>query len=204
MASMSHVTTDSIIAFNNVESSLLVTDGVAAAAAAADCCWWESGDARRLFVPCSILYGADCDVKGIVMEQIELLESVNRTGRNWRNVIDKRMDHTTKSHYSESDVFSLRYRSKYLALALKQFVLNVTGDLRIQLSWKRCLQYAIEAMNDVGVEFYSSYATLAGWHRSTRPPRLRLRFLVSSPTILMRWMPSRCMVLQTSRTSGSR
>ena len=157
MASMSYVTTDSIISFNNVESSLLVTDGVAAAAAAADCCWWESGDARRLFVPCSILYGANYDVKGIMMEQIELLESVNRTARNWRNIMDKRMDHTTKSHYSESDVFSLRYRSMmYLALAFKQFVLNVTGDLRIQWTWKRCLQCVIELMNDEGVEFYSS------------------------------------------------
>jgi hypothetical protein len=53
----------------------------------------------------------------------------------------------------------------YLALALKQFVLNVTGDLRTQWTWKQCLQYAIEAMNDVGVEFYSSFATLSRWHR---------------------------------------
>ncbi|KAI2512867.1 hypothetical protein MHU86_1413 [Fragilaria crotonensis] len=53
----------------------------------------------------------------------------------------------------------------YLAIALKQFVLNVTGDLRTQWTWKRCLQYAIQAMNDVGIEFYSSFSTLARWHR---------------------------------------
>ncbi len=50
-------------------------------------------------------------------------------------------------------------------LALEQFVLNVTRDLRIQWTWKRCLNFAIEAMNDVGVEFYSSFATLSRWHR---------------------------------------
>jgi hypothetical protein len=33
--------------------------------------WWESDDARRLFAPCSILYGTSCDVKDIVMERIE-------------------------------------------------------------------------------------------------------------------------------------
>ena len=127
--------------------------------------WWKSGDARRLFAPCSILYGTDCDVKEIVMERIEILESVNRTASNWNNVVDTRMGCTFKSYYSESDVFSLRYRSMYLALALRQFVLNVTGDLRMQWTWKRCLQFSIKAMNDVGVEFYSSFATLSRWHR---------------------------------------
>ncbi|KAI2492542.1 hypothetical protein MHU86_22024 [Fragilaria crotonensis] len=97
--------------------------------------WWDSGDARRLFAPCTILYGTDCDVKEIVMERIEILESVNRAASNWKNVVDTRMGGTFKSHYSEADVFSLRYRSMYLALALKQFVLNVTGDLRIQWTW---------------------------------------------------------------------
>jgi hypothetical protein len=44
--------------------------------------WWDSGDARRLFAPCSILYGTDCYVKEIVMERIEILESVNRAASN--------------------------------------------------------------------------------------------------------------------------
>lgn len=44
-------------------------------------------------------------------------------------------------------------------------MLNVTGDLRSQWTWKRCLRHSIEAMNDVGVEYYSSFATLARWHR---------------------------------------
>jgi hypothetical protein len=115
--------------------------------------WWESGDARRLFAPCTILYGSRCNVKDIVMERIEILESVNRSAANWKNVIDTSMGCSfLKGQYSESDVFSLRYRSMYLALALKQFVLNVTGNLRTQWTWKRCLHHAIEAMNDVGVE----------------------------------------------------
>jgi hypothetical protein len=126
--------------------------------------WWDSGDARRLFAPCSILYGTNCDVKEIVMERIEILESVNCAASNWKNVVDTRMGGPFQSHYSESNVFSLRYRSMYLALALKQFVLNVTGDLRSQWTWKR-LHFAIEAMNDVGVEFYSNFSTLSRWHR---------------------------------------
>ena len=40
--------------------------------------WRESGNARRLFAPCTIMYGSDCKVKEIVMECIELLELVNR------------------------------------------------------------------------------------------------------------------------------
>ena len=131
-----------------------------------DCCWWESGDARRLFTPCTTLYASDCNVKQIVMDRIEVLESVNRSANNWRNVADTESGHGfVKAHYSESDVFSLRYRSIYLALALKQFVLNVTGDLRTQWTWKQCLCHSIEAMNDVGVEYYSCFRTLARWHR---------------------------------------
>jgi hypothetical protein len=71
--------------------------------------WWESGDARRLFAPCSVLYGTDCDVKEIVMERIELLESVNCAANNWKSVVDMRMGFSSerlKSHYSESDIYS--------------------------------------------------------------------------------------------------
>ena len=128
--------------------------------------WWESGDARRLFAPCTILYASDCNVREIVMQRIEILESVNHSASKWSNVVDTTTGCSiVNAHYSESDVFSLRYRSMYLALALKQFVLNVTGDLRSQWTWKRCLCHSIEAMNDVGVEYYSSFATLARWHR---------------------------------------
>ncbi len=31
------------------------------------------------------------------MENIELLESVNHAARNWKNVIDQRMNHTAKA-----------------------------------------------------------------------------------------------------------
>jgi hypothetical protein len=53
----------------------------------------------------------------------------------------------------------------YLALALKQFVLNVTDYLKTQWTWKKCLKFAIEAMNDVGVEYYSNFETQRLWHR---------------------------------------
>ena len=45
--------------------------------------WWESGDARRLFAPCTVNYVSTECIKGIVMDQIELLESINRKGKNW-------------------------------------------------------------------------------------------------------------------------
>ena len=52
--------------------------------------WWKSGNTRRLFAPCSILYGTDCDDKEIVLERIEILESVNCAAGNWTNVVDAR------------------------------------------------------------------------------------------------------------------
>jgi len=138
--------------------------------ASCDGVWWTSGDARQLFAPCNMVYDKDCDVKEIVMERIEMLEAVNRSPSNWKTVIDTRstgtIDSGSKRHsYSEADAFLLRYRSMYLALALKQFVLNVTDNLKTQWTWKKCLQFAIEAMNDVGVEYYSNFETLRIWHR---------------------------------------
>jgi hypothetical protein len=34
------------------------------------CCGgsWDSGDARKLFAPCKLLYETNCDVKAIVLE----------------------------------------------------------------------------------------------------------------------------------------
>ena len=155
---------------------------------------------------CNVLYDKECDVKEIVMERIEMLDAVNRAPTNWKSVIDTRsisVDSSSKSHsYSESDMFSLRFRSMYLALALKQFVLNVTDDLKTQWTWKRCLNFAIERMNDVGVECYSSFATLSRWHRKlagnrfffTKRQSRRLGILHSLSRILMQWRRSKSMV----------
>ena len=135
--------------------------------------WWESGDARKLFAPCSSgqYESLEC-VRAIVMDRIELLESVNRKGKNWKNVVESGTWSTETCPYSESDVLTLRLRSMYLALALRQFVLNMTDDLRTQWTWKRCLLSAIEQMNDIGVEYYSNYRTLARWHRKLAKHRL--------------------------------
>jgi hypothetical protein len=129
--------------------------------------WWQSDDARKLFAPCEELYGNGRDVKAIVIERSEILESVNGGPANWKSVFDSRYAtvRTASQQYSESDVFSLRYRSLYLALALKQFVLHVTDNLKTQWTWTRCLRQAIATLNDVGIEYYSSFETLARWHR---------------------------------------
>ena len=139
--------------------------------------WWQSGDVRRLFAPCDNLkYEINCDVKDVLIQRIELLETANHASRNWKTVVDTRSnDHgasPTFESYSETDIFSLRFRSMYLALALKQFVANVTGDMQTQWTWKQCLMYAIRAMNDVGIEFYSNFATLARWHRKLAQNRV--------------------------------
>ena len=75
--------------------------------------WWKSGDARWLFAPASsaMPYDADCCVKTIVMERIELLESVNWAARNLILFIVKKSvgSPSSESHrYSEADVFALR------------------------------------------------------------------------------------------------
>ena len=50
--------------------------------------WWDSGDARELFAPRNLLYDANCNVKAIVLERIEILESVNHLAANWMNVTE--------------------------------------------------------------------------------------------------------------------
>ena len=68
------------------------------------------------------------------MERIELLEAVNHASQNWKTVVDKRIiDGVNFEVYSEADVFSLQFRSMYLAIALKQFVAkNMTGNMQTQ------------------------------------------------------------------------
>ena len=117
--------------------------------------WWKSGDARRLFAPSHSCSGSkydsrSCSVKEVVMDRIETFECVNRAASNWNFVVDTSAGDQSLKYYSEADVFSLRFRSMYLAIALKQFVLNVIGNMKTQWTWKQCLQFAIKnAMNDV-------------------------------------------------------
>ena len=169
-ANPAHKTTENAaslpVSTANEDTEMLVVEEATPDLASSYGGWWNSGDARKLFAPCKLLYDADCDVKEIVLERIEILESVNCLAANWMNVADVRCASSVeKSHYSESDVFSLRYRSLYLALALKQFVLHVTNDLRTQWTWKQSLNWAIKSLNDVGIEYYSSSVTLRKWHR---------------------------------------
>ena len=95
------------------------------------------------------------------------MESGNGGPANWKIAVDSRYAtvRTASQQYSKSDVFSLRYWSLYLALALKQFVLHVTDNLKTQWTWRRCLRHTIETSNDVGIEHYSSFERLARWHR---------------------------------------
>ena len=127
--------------------------------------WWESGDARKPFAPCTIKYDINECVKEIVIERIELLESVHGNGKNWTEVVEPWTWNVDTCPYSESDVFTLQLKRMYLVSVLRQFVLNVTDNLTTQRTWKSCLLFGIEAMNDVGSEYYSNYRTLARWHR---------------------------------------
>jgi hypothetical protein len=72
-------------------------------------------------------------MKEIVMERIKLLEAVSCTSQNWETVVDKRIiDGMNFEVSSEADVFSLQFRSMYLAIALKQFVASMTGNMQTQ------------------------------------------------------------------------
>jgi hypothetical protein len=90
------------------------------------------------------------------------------------------------------------------------FLLNVTEDLRSQWTWKGCLHFAIEAMNDVGVEFFQASqhylddtgSLLAIGITSTRYQRLRQSVPASLLTIRMQRRHSRMMALLTSKTYG--
>ena len=44
--------------------------------------WWESGDTRKLFRPSTSDLGGNRSVEEVLMERIELLESVNRKGKS--------------------------------------------------------------------------------------------------------------------------
>ena len=68
------------------------------------------------------------------MERIELLGTVNCASQYPNTVVDTRIDGLSFDLYSKTDVYSLQLRCKYLALVLKQFVANVTGDMRTRWS----------------------------------------------------------------------
>ena len=87
--------------------------------------WWESGDACKLFAPCTEKYESMECVNSIVLDWIELLESVNRNGKNWANVVEPGSWSAEACPYSESEILTLRLRSMYIALALRQFVRNI-------------------------------------------------------------------------------
>ena len=83
------------------------------------CCggWWDSGDARKLFAPCKLLYETNCDVKAIILGRIEVLESVSRSAMNWKNVIDARCTHP-KQRAITPNRMSSRYNTAEVRISL--------------------------------------------------------------------------------------
>ena len=77
------------------------------------------------------------------MNRIEVFEAINCTDSNWNFVVDTRGGDKSLKNYSEADVLSLRFRSMFLAIALKQFVLNVTGDIR------RCVMVSLPLHGEI-------------------------------------------------------
>jgi hypothetical protein len=107
--------------------------------------WWESGDARKIFAPSAVTYESMECLKTIVLDCIELLESVNRNGKIWTNVVEPGSWSVETCPYSESDINTLRLRSKNIALALCQFVCHVSNDMKTQWTWKKCLVLQLSA-----------------------------------------------------------
>ena len=104
----------------------------------------------------------DCDVRKVVLDRVEKLESINRYAAEWRTLVD---GGDPDDLCSEHDIFLLRHRSLYLACALRKFVTEATGDGSRRWTWQLCLEHAIQSMNDIGIETYSNWRTLARWHR---------------------------------------
>ena len=98
--------------------------------------WWHSGDARKLFAPTNV-YGNGADVRKIVLERICIMEDVNNHWDSWRKVVYGGDSNNTCSC---SDIFTIRFRSLYLAHAKKNFVENVTGHI--------CKSVDMEAVTD--------------------------------------------------------
>ena len=123
--------------------------------------YWESGEARRLFAP-KELFGEHCDVKQIVLDRIEHLEKVNQEADAWQTVVeDADKDNTMTEH----DIFILRLRSLYLAVAIKKYIDRVAIHPAKRWNWEQCIKHSIGALNDIGIEFYSCWRTLQRWHR---------------------------------------
>ena len=88
---------------------------------------------------------------------------MNNHWDSWRKVVYGGDSNNTCSC---SDIFTIRFRSLYLAHAMKKFVENVTGHIASQSTWKQSLINAIHHMNDIGIEIKSNFETLqqVAWH----------------------------------------
>lgn len=121
--------------------------------------YWTSGDARKLFAPKS-KYGADCDVRQVVVDRIDTLEKCNKIGSFWRFLIDGQDPDNMCSEY---DIFLIRQRSLYLAHALRKFVDEVKSGSR--WTWQQSIEHSISAMAEIGLTTYTSWRPLQRWHR---------------------------------------
>ena len=84
---------------------------------------------------------------------------VNQKSSSWRDVVD---GGDQDNLCSEHNIFVIQQRSIYLACALQKFVNQVNDNSR--WTWKKCLEYSIALMNDIGIEFYTHWRRLAKWH----------------------------------------
>ena len=121
--------------------------------------YWDSGDARRIFAPKNV-HGSTCLVLQVVFDRIARLDSVNEAHDKWRDVIDGGDENNT---CTAADIFAIRQRSMYLSVALKTFVKQVRNLER--WTWQKCIEDAIEKMNDIGIEAFSDWKQLSRWHR---------------------------------------
>jgi hypothetical protein len=122
-------------------------------------CSPKSGDSRKLFAP-KLYYDMDCDVREVVIDQVEILEMVNSIAADWRTLVD---GGDQDDLCSEHDIFMIRHQSMYLTCALQKFVDEASNISR--WTWQQCIQHSIGLMNDIGGESYSHWRPLAKWHR---------------------------------------
>ncbi len=80
--------------------------------------YWDSGDAHKLFAP-KQKYDGQCSVLKVVLDQIELLESVKRNSTYWHLGVENNDSGNT---CTANDIFLLRCTCMYLVCALHKFV----------------------------------------------------------------------------------
>ena len=120
--------------------------------------YWNSQDACNLF---GIKFHAPLDnVRDMLMLQVELLQSVNKSKNGWRNAIEGR---DPDNLCTPSKIFAICGRSMILCLAYKLAMLNMN-----KWTWLECCSEACSQLNPLGILQAAHKRTVCDWNNIFR------------------------------------